>query len=826
MWDDLRQDVRLSLRALRQAPGYTAAAVLTLALGIGANSAIFSLGNAALMRAAPVRSPETLVAVWTTCRAGDARCSSSYPDYLDYRDRSALLEDLAGYAFTRANLRGDGGARLLSVQASTGNYFELLGVDTAVGRTFTPEDERERRLVAVLTEELWNDQFGGDPGIVGRRVRLNSATFEIIGVTAEGFRGLHLGDGPDIFVPLLSGPALETGYPEDDSRFTQRGSRWISQLVGRLAPGATVEQARAELLAISDQLAAEDPGARGPRRVTVESARQLIGPASDSGELSRFVWLLGGVVGFTLLLACANLANLLLARASGRQRELGVRLALGATRSRIARQMLTESIVLALLGGAAGLLVGGWLLSLLAGYQLPGGISIGRIGAGLDPLALAFTAALALLTGVAFGMAPALQATRVELDAGMRAGGRGVVAGGGRLRGALVAVQLALCLVLLTGAGLFLQALRNGLDSDLGFPVGGLAVAAVDLGVLQYGPEQGRAFTDTLTERLEALPGVTAAGIGTRAPMLPGGTATMLHSVEGYQPGADEELRLEYTFVSEGYLRALGLPLLHGGSFTGSESPESRPMIVNRDMAERWWPGRAATGGRVYFFDAEAGPGQTGDIVGVVENTKWDDGITTPDYPFAYLPLAASASWVSGRVVILARTQGDAGALLPALRAELAAVEPDASIMTLATMESLLDDVLMPQHMGARLFGWFAVLSLVLAAIGIYSVMAYSVSQRRRDIGVRMALGATRSDIVLLVVGGIAVPLVAGLAGGLGIARLLAGTISGFLYGVSATDPSTIAAVCGGLVAVALLAGLLPARRAMRVDPTVSLRAD
>ena len=730
------------------------------------------------------------------------------------------------YSFERASLGSDDGARLVSVQTSTGNYFEVLGVGTAAGRTFSPEDERERRLVTVLTADFWRDQFAEDPGIVGRSIRLNDSSFEVIGVTPRGFNGLHLGDGPDLFIPLLSGPALQSGFMEDDSRFTERGDRWINQLIGRLAPGVSIEQARAEMLAISDQLATEDPDARGPRRTTVESAQRLIPPAGDEGELSGFVFLLGGVTGFTLLLACANLANLLLARSAARRREIGVRLALGASKGRIVRQVLTESTVLSFIGGAAGLLVGYWVLSLLAGYQLPGGVAIDRIGVGLDSGVLWFTLGLSLVTGIAFGVVPAVQATRVNLDASMRTAGRGATAGPTRLRASLVAVQLALCLVLLTGSGLFMQALWNGLDSDLGFPVEGLAVASVDLGILQYTPENGRVFVDALVQRLEAMPGVTAAGVGTRAPMLPGGTATMLQGVDGYQPTADEELRLEFTIVSDGYLRALGLPLLQGEPFSADLEPGRRPMIINRDMAERWWPAGRASGGRVTFFGQEGEDPPVGEVMGVVENTKWDDGIAIPDYPFAYIPLSASSSWASGRLVVLARTTEDAAALLPVLRAEIATLEPDASIMTLATMETLLDGVLMPQHMGTRLLGWFASLALLLASVGIYSVVAYSVNQRRRDLGIRIALGAERRGILAMVIGGMMAPVLLGLLAGVGMARLLARVVAGFMYGVSPTDPWTVGLVGAGLVMVAILASWLPARRATQVDPIIALRTD
>ena len=824
MWDDFSQDIRLALRRLRTAPGYAAAAILTLALGIGANSAIFSIGSAALGRSAAVVEPERLAAVWTTCRAGNPRCSSSYPDYLDYRARSTVMDDLAAYTFERASLGDEDGARLVSVQASSGNYFELLGVETATGRLFGAEDEDELRAVAVLTADLWRDQYGSDPNIVGRTIRLNRAGFEVIGVTAEGFGGLHLNGSPDLFIPLRSGPALASGFFEDDSLFAERGSRWIDQLIGRLADGATIEQAQEEMLAISDQLAAEDPGSRGPRKITVESAHRLILPANDGGDLAGFVFMLGGIAAFTLLLTCANLANLLLARAAARRREISVRLAIGASKPRLARQMLTESMVLALLGGAASVLVGNWVLSLLAGYQLPGGVAVSTIDAGMDFRVLGFTFALALATGLVFGFVPTLQATRTDLNASLKASGRGATAMWTRLRGGLVAVQLALCLVLLTGSGLFLQALWNGLQTDLGFAAEGVAVASLDLSLLHYSGEDGRVFVDALVQRMESMPGVIAAGVGTRAPMLPGGTATMLQSVEGYQPADDEELRLEYAFVSDGYLRALGVPLLDGRPFTSADESGQLLMIVNREMAQRWWPERSAVGGRVAFY---GDPPPMGDIVGVVENTKWDDGIAIADYPFAYRPLATSGGrWVGGRIAVVVRTSGSAAALLPVLRDEIATLEPDASLITLATMESLLSDVLMPQRMGAQLLSWFALLALVLAAVGIYSVVAYSVTQRRRDLGIRIALGAAARSIFAMVLGGVMGPVILGLIAGVGTALLLGRTVAGFMYGISPTDPLTITAVGAGLVVVAILASVVPAHRATRVDPVVALRAE
>ena len=425
MFEDSIQDVRFALRQVRKSPTTALVIIATLALGIGANTAIFSLVQAALLRTTPVEDPDRLVAIWTTCRRGAPRCHSSYPDIIDYRDRSSTLADLAAYAVERASLGDDAGSRVVAVAMATGNFFSLLGIAPSHGRLIAPADDLPGgAAVAVLSHALWRDRFAADAAIIGRTVRLNGSSFQVVGVTPAHFRGITVGDGPDIYIPLLVAPALASGFVVDDSRFEGRGERWIEQLVGRMEPSSTIGQVRAEMSTISDLMAAEDPDARGPRTITVDPARRLILPVSNEGNFSRYLILLLGVVGLTLLLACANLANLQLARAADRRHELAIRAAIGAGRGRLIRQTLTESLVLSTLGGIAGLALGPLLLRALAGYQLPGRIEIANLQAGLDLPVLVFTFSLALATGMLFGLGPALSAGRSRLSNLLATGGR------------------------------------------------------------------------------------------------------------------------------------------------------------------------------------------------------------------------------------------------------------------------------------------------------------------------------------------------------------------------------------------------------------------
>ena len=824
MIGSLLQDMRYAVRTLATKPGFTVVALATLALGIGANTAMFSVVHATLFRAPPVQEPDGLVAVFTTSRRGFPRSSTSYPDFLDYRDRSTRLADLAGTAGPPASLGNeDEGAESVGILTVTGNYFSLLGLRPALGRLLQPQDDvlGGGARVAVLLHDFWESRFGADPAVVGQTIRLNRVAFEVVGVAPAEFKGMRLSGEPQIWIPMQSGPALSAGLVSPG--FEQRANRWMGMSIGRLVPGSTVEQARAELLAISDQLTEEDPTARGPRSVTVDALSGYQLPSGSESQIRGFVWLLLGVTGFTLLLACANLANLLLARASSRNREFGVRLAIGAGRGRLVRQLLTESTVLAIVGGGLGILLADALLRLLGGFQLPGGVTVASLGIGLDARLLVVALGISVVTVVLFGLVPALQATRPELVHSLK--GESVRDGrarSDRMRQGLIAVQMATCVVLLVGSGLFLRTLREGLTADLGVDTEGVALARFNLGLSRYGESDAMAFVDELLVRARRLPGVDAASISTRVPLQQGGATGFFAQVDGYQLAPDEELRVEVVVGTEGYFESIGLPLLQGRPFrrAGAESGQS-VIVVGESMAEKYWPNGDAIGGNVAFGGR---PGSL--VIGVAQNATWF-GLADEVTNYVYMPLAQFRNWAAERFLTLAvHTDRRAEDLLPIMRAEIQALEPDLPMQSLVTMEGHVNRVLMPQRMGAALLSGFGLLALMLAAVGIAGVVSFSVNQKRRDIGVRIALGAGGNQVVGLLLGSMARPIVFGLALGLVTARALARTVESFMFRVDATDPATYGLIALGLVVVAAIATLLPASRATRIDPIEVLKAE
>lgn len=651
-------------------PGFTIVALVTLALGIGANTAIFSLVHATLFRAPPVQEPDQLAAVFTTSRRGFPRASSSYPDYLDYRDRSTHFADMAATSYLPASLGDEqSGAVFVTLQVVTGNYFELLGVTPALGRVLQPQDDvlRAGAAVAVLRHDFWDDRFLSDPEIVGKAIRLNGVAFEVVGVARAGFKGMRLDSKPEIWIPMQTGGSLGDGTMSQGIIWETRGSRWMDMLLARLNPGSTVEQARAELLAVSDQLAEEDPDARGPRSVTVDALPGYLLPNGSEAQMRGFVWLLLGVTGFTLLLACANLANLLLARASARKREIGVRLAIGAGRGRLLRQLLTESTVLALAGAGAGVFLADLLLRLLGNFQLPGSVTIESLGVGLDGRLLLFALAISLVTTLLFGLVPAIQAIRPELVHSLKGDSvRDGTAGSNRLRKGLVALQVATCCVLLVGSGLFLRTLRQGLDVNLGIDTEGVALARFNLGLLQYEPNDAITFSDQLLERALRLPGVDAASVSTRVPLQNGGAMGFFAEVEGYERAEDEELRIDLVFASTGYFESLRMPLASGRGFERSDDGSATPVVVvNQAMANRYWPDGDVVGGRITAGGTEL------QVIGVAANATWN-GLADEATNYVYTPLAQSPDRAVRSFLTLAlHTTGDADALLPAMRAEI-----------------------------------------------------------------------------------------------------------------------------------------------------------
>lgn len=820
------QDLRFGFRLIFRNPGFSLAVLLTLALGVGANSAIYSLAEAVLFRSPAVAEPQDLVAIWTTCRLGQPRCSSSYPDYLDYRSQASSLQDLAAYTWQTASLGGGGeaAARIVTTQLTTGNYFSLLGVGAALGRPLLESDEEpEARQVAVLSHSLWRSQFAGDPQIVGRTVRLNRRSFEVVGVAPAGFSGLHLGEGPDIFVPLLSRPVLATDPAEETRRFSSRGSRWIAQLIGRKKQGVSLLAVREEMTRISDRLAEQDPEARGPRTITVDSATEFLLPVGSSSQVIAYLLLLGGVVGSTLLLACANLSNLLLARGLSRRQEMAIRGAVGAGRWRLIRQQITETLLLACLGGMFGLAVARLLLGAIGSFELPGGVTIASVKPELNWSVLLVTFVVALLSGVLAGLVPALQGTRPQqVDVLAQGGGRvDTSASSKHWRRLLIGVQLALSLVLLVGAAVFLETLQAGLSADLGFRSQGLVTAQFDLSLLHYSQAEAQRLLDELSSRVEAFPGVESSGVGTRLPLQSGGSATFLRRIEGYTPAPDEELRINYEFFKPGFVATLGIPLIAGETLAQAGAPDV--VLINRDMAERWWSGRNPVGGQFQLGN------RTLRVAGVIENVRWRNQLDQSSSPMILLRLPeqpASSDPVNRSLFFFARTSGDEQKLELYLREVLHEIDPGLSLNSLATMQERLRQILQPQQMAAFLFTSFGILGLLLAAIGIYGVTSFTVGRRFHEIGIRLAMGAPRPQILWLMLRQLAVPVCLGVAAGILLTQWLAGSAEGFLVGDTGVDSGMILVALATLFPVVLLACLIPASRAARMDPLAALRTE
>jgi predicted permease len=814
----LWHDLRYSLRLLAKSPGFAAVALVSLALGMGANTAIFSLINATLLRPLPVRDPERLVTVYTSDYSGPARGSTSYPDYLDIREQAQVFSGFAAFSATPMSLSDEGRTERILGQVVTGDYFNVLGVDAALGRTFVPEEDRTpgTHPVVVISHGLWQRVLGGDPGVVGRRIVVNGTAFTIIGVTPPAFTGAILGVAPDVYLPIMMVDQLAQA-PPGNSRLAQRGSRGMFTL-GRLAPGVTREQAQAAMDTLAAQLHAAYPREwtdrrQQPRRLTVESQQRAIVFPQFRGGLVGLLSLLAVVVGLVLLIACANLANLLLARASARRREIGVRLALGAGRRRLVRQLLTESLLLAVAGGALGVLVAEWTIDMLMKLQPPTPIPM-FLDLSLDYRALAFTALLALVTGVLFGLVPALRATRPGVIPALKGDAPITSRLGFSTSRVLVVSQVGLSLLLLVGSGLFVRSLGNAGNIDTGFDANNLLVMSMDLRLQGYDDVRTKTFCRQLLERVSGLPGVISASLADSLPLSLHGQRTSVR-MEGYAPQPGEDMEINFAKVAPRYFETMRIALRRGREFTPQDR-EGAPgvAVVNEAFARRYWPGQDPLGKKVRRGPAEF------TVIGLARDGKYRTLGEDP-LPFLYFPLDQV---YSTSVTLHVRTAGDPAALLGSVRREIQSLDRDLPLYEVKTMRDHLGIAMLPARLAASLLGGFGVLALALAAIGIYGVMSYSVAQRTREIGIRMALGADRRRVLNLVVGQGMLPAligaILGLAAAVGVTRFAAG----FLYGISATDILTFAGVTGLLAAVALAASYLPARRATRVDPVVALR--
>jgi predicted permease len=811
MMGKLWQDLRYGFRRLLKSPGFTLVAVVSLALGIGANSAIFSLVDAVLLRPLAVNEPKQLVEVYGTLHKGADYTIQSYPNYKDYRDRNNVFTGLLAYRFAPMSLSASGGNERVWGYLVSGNYFDVLGVPPLLGRGFLPEEDQTQgsHPVAVISYACWQSRFAGDRQIAGRQIAINKQSFTIVGVMPKGFVGTEIAYAPEVFVPFAMAKQVEPGSDYLESRDSDN-----IFVVGRLKDGVTRQQAESSLKILTDEMGREHPKENEGRGVRLLSPGLFIPDIRDS--VVTFSTVLMGVVGLVLLLACVNLANLLLARATERRKEIAIRLALGASRVRLVRQLLTESVVLSLAGGAVGLLIAAWLNALVSSIRLPTDIAL-VFDLRLDWRVVAFTLGVSLLTGIIFSLIPALQASKPDVVPALK---DEASLGGfrrSRLRNALVVVQVALSLVLLACAGLIVRGLQAAQSMHPGFNPRGAVALSFDLGLQGYDEQRGRAFEREIVERAKQIPGVRSVTTTDSLPLSVNYNSSTIY-VEGQPEASSNDLPLAVPiFVGLDYFKTMEIPL-RGRDFTAQDDqPDARFAVVNETFARKFWHGEDAIGKR-FNYNGPKDPYYT--VIGVVADGKYNSLGEDPKPAFYRSMLRTYNS----TVVVVARVEADQRAALAALHREVQTLDPTLPIYDEKTLAEHMQIPLFPARMAAIVLGSFGVLALVLAAIGIYGVMSYVVAGRTREIGLRMALGADRASVLRLIVGqGMTLALV-GLGVGVVVAFAASRLLTSLLYGVSPGDPLTFAFVALLLAAVALLACYVPARRATKVDPMIALR--
>jgi len=807
--ETLLQDIRYGWRMLAKSPGFAAIAVITLALGIGANTAIVSVIDAMLFHALPYRAPAGLVHLWETRPQREfTQMEASYPNLEEWRRSNHVFSDLAGYTGMNLSLTGHGTPQRLFAGRVTANFFDVLGVSPFLGRGFRPgEDAPNAARIALLTYGLWQQQFGGDTGVVGRPLTLNGEPYTIVGVLPPEFQFAKRGNA-QLWVPLNPNP----------DEISRRTRHW-ENVIGRLRPGVTIEQAQAEMTHLAQRLAAEypDASAGGGIRV-VPLQEEIVGPVRP------VLMALLGAVGLVLLIACVNVANLLLARAQSRQKEIAVRLALGATRGRLLRQVLTESLLLALLGGGLGLIAARWgvqvILARISGQILTQAPYLRA--SSLNVGVLAFTLAISLVTGIVFGIVPALQATGLSLQTSLTTGVR--TTGGAahhRLRNGLVVGEIALSLVLLTGAGLLMKSLVRLLQVDLGFQAENLLTAEISAPPARYSDRQhNQNLVRQLLDQVQGLPGVRASALIDITPLKGGDTLSF--TVQGRPappPGLNPEANTRD--VSSSYFQVMEIPLLRGRFFTDQDRADSPPvLVINQTLAEKIFPGQDAVGKRLVFSFRT--PPLVAEIVGVVGDEKLG-ALDQKATPVLYSPTLQSNDT---DLTLVVRSDLDPPNLTAGIRTEVAGIDPDVVVNSAVTVKKIIADspAVFLRRFPALLIGAFAGLAVLLSTIGIYGVLSYLVAQRTREIGVRMALGARPAQILRMLLNhGLGLGAI-GIALGLLAAMGAAHGLAGLLFGVKPDDPAVFGSVAALIAAVVLAACLVPARRAAKVDPMVTLR--
>lgn len=855
---DLLADVRYSLRTLRKAPVFTLVAVLSLGLGIGANTAIFTLLDQVILRALPVQEPERLMLLsWKGSHYGSnwGSNSLSYPMYRDLRDRNQVFSGMLCRFATALSMSHGNQTDRVSAELVSGNYYDVLGVKAAAGRLLTPEDDRlpGAGTVAVLSHDFWQSRFSGDRSIVGQTVRLNGQPMTVVGVAQPGFHGVDLGFNPQVMVPVTMKKQMTPNW--DD--LEQRRTRWV-QVFGRLKPGVDEAQAKASLQPIFKTIISQEvqePAFRTASKYTkdqfLKASLDLLpggqGRPQFRERFTRPLTVLMAIVGLVLLIACANVANLLLARATARQREMAVRLALGAKRSRLVTQLLTESLLLSLCGGAAGLALAYWLDWYLLSLLPQGGAPL-PIHPTPDLRVFAFTFLISVLTGVVFGLVPALQGTRTKLAHTLK-DQAGSVTGTGAMgfRKGLVIAQVALSLLLLIGAGLFIRSLQNLRSLDPGFRTSHLVSFAVDPALNGYSRPNTRTFLRNLQQTLEGLPGVQSVALS-RVRLLDGDRSDSTVTVEGYQAKDGEDMNPWVNTVSPGYFATLNIPLVAGREFRPADERTmiledidwTRPdfeqqrerleaqvkgspkyALVNESFAKRYFGSAQAAVGRHFGFGGNPGTKIDVEIVGVAKDTAYRN--LRDEIPRQVFTSYLQADRISGMNVYV-RTVQEPEQVFRAIRAAVKNLDGSLPVFDLRSIEEQIDCSLLTERMIAMLSAAFGLVATLLATVGLYGVMAYTVARRSREIGIRMALGAFRGNVLWLVMKEVLLLVGVGLAIGLPAAWGLSQFVQSQLFGVPPTDPLTLAAATALLLGVAALAGFLPANRAAGIDPVHVLR--
>lgn len=842
------KDVQFALRAFRKSPVFTVVALLSLALGIGANTAIFTLVDQVLLRLMPVKNPQQLVLLHMEgFHYGDnwGMNSLSYPMYEDFSTHNSVFSGMFCRFEWMFSVGFNGGTERARGEFVSGTYFPVLGVQAAVGRTFTPDDNRVPggHPVAVLTYGYWQSRFASDPSIAGKQIAVNGHNFTVVGVAQKGFDGVDPGNITQIFVPIMMRPALMPQLNEELD-FHNRRTRWV-QVFGRLKPGVSRTQAQTSLqpffhsmLEMEVQQAAFNKASGPVRARFLQNVIQALpggqGNSFSRGFLQTPLWVLMALTGGVLLIACANVAGLLIARGASRQKEIAIRLAIGAGRLRIVRQLLVESLLLSIGGGLLGLLLAVWTDRALLAF-LPSDVDeyTLKLSTMPDLTILAFAVAVSLVTGIVFGLVPALQATKPDVAPTLKDTVGGVVGGGThvRVRKALVAAQVMLSLLLLIGAGLFIRSLRNLRDMGPGFNTGNLVAFEIDPTLNGYSARRAKIFYRQLTADLSALPGVRSVGLA-MVRILEQNESDSWFTIEGYQAKPTETPDAFMNWIGPGYFQTMGVPLLAGRNFTENdtqmvrhnEKPDSmvpRVAIINEKFAKRFFGSVANSIGRHVGYGIDPGTKTDMEIVGVVRDIKYTN-LRDDVQPQMFLPYLAQDQL--GGMTVYARTTLDPNQFIAAVRARVRAMDSNLPVYGMRTMDAQISNSLLVERLIASLSAVFGFLATLLAVIGLYGVMAYTVARRTREIGIRMALGAFQGDVIWMVMREVLVLLAIGLAAGLAGAFVLAKFVTAQLYGVSSHDPVTAGLAALGLALVACAAGFIPAARASRIDAMRALR--